>query len=56
MSGSIGGGWRSQRPWRGRTCTFRGNPEGLSLSDLQTLAEPAAYLTRPPDRPADGST
>jgi hypothetical protein len=37
---------RSQRPWRGRTSTFRGNPKGLSLLDLQTLAEPAAYLTR----------
>jgi hypothetical protein len=35
---------------------LQGKPRGLSLSDLQTLAEPAAYLTRPLDPPADGST
>jgi hypothetical protein len=43
---SIGGGWRSQHLWRGRTCTF-GKPEGLSLHDLKMMAEPAAYLTDP---------
>ena len=41
---SIGGGWQSQPPWRGRTRTY-GKPYGLSLPDLTRMAEPAAYLT-----------
>lgn len=40
MSGSIGGGWRSQL--HGET---EHAPNGLSLSNLKSHAEPAAYLT-----------
>jgi hypothetical protein len=45
MSGSIGGGWQSRHPRRGRIMHPVGKPMGLSLHDLQMTAEPAAYLT-----------
>jgi hypothetical protein len=45
MSGSIGGGWQSQHPWRGRNHAPSRKPKGLSLPDLPVTAEPAAYLT-----------